>query len=223
MRSRRLDLLVLATLVVAAPASAGIIRGTIHTPAAAAPAPAMNAYPGRASALPGRSAPARGRVTDAVIYLAKIPAAAESTLAQTPRARAQLAQSQEAFVPRVVVVPRGRMVDFPNRDPIYHNVFSLSPAKRFDLGKYRQGQSRAVRFDRTGVVKVYCDLHAEMEAFVLVVPNHAFVQAGAEGAFELPDLPPGAYELRVWHPDLHEITRTVHIPDHGDASVDLSF
>jgi plastocyanin len=213
----------LAALASAAPASAGVIRGSIRTPGTSTPAPAMNAYPGRAGALPGRSAPVRGRVTDAVIYVARIPAAAESGLARAPRERAQLAQSQEAFVPRVVVVPRGRSVDFPNRDPIYHNVFSLSPTKRFDLGKYRQGQSKAVLFDRTGLVKVYCDLHAEMEAFVLVVPNHAFAQPGSDGAFELPDLPAGGYELRAWHPDLHEIVRTVQIPAGGDASVELSF
>jgi plastocyanin len=213
----------IAILAGSAPASAGVIRGTLRAPAAAVPGPAMNAYPGRADALPGSIAPARGRVTDAVVYLARIPAAAESALAATPRPRAQLAQAQEAFVPRVVAVPRGSMVDFPNRDPIYHNVFSLSPTKRFDLGKYRQGQSRAVVFDRTGQVKVYCDIHAEMEAFVLVVPNHAFVQPDAEGAFALPELPAGGYELRVWHPDLHEIVRNVQVPQHGDTRVDLSF
>lgn len=223
MRSHRLVLVFLAALLGVAPATAGIIRGSIRTPGTADPAPSMNAYPGRASAMPGHSAPPRGRVTDAVVYLTRILAASESTLARAPRERAQLAQAHEAFVPRVVVVARGGAVDFPNRDPIYHNVFSLSPTKRFDLGKYRQGRSKAVVFDRTGVVKVYCDLHAEMEAFVLVVPNHAYAQPGPEGAFELPDLPPGSYELRAWHPDLHEIVRTVQVPEHGDASVEISF
>lgn len=215
-------LIVLAALA-AAPATAGVIRGVIRVPASAPPAPATNAYPGRANALPGGAAPARGLVTDAVVYLARIPAATESALVRTPRPRAQLAQQREAFVPRVVVVTRGGAVDFPNRDPIYHNVFSLSPTKRFDLGKYRQGRSKTVRFDRAGLVKVYCDIHAEMEAFVLVVPNHAFAQAGSDGSFELPDLPAGGYELRAWHPDLSEITRTVQNPAHGDARVELSF
>jgi plastocyanin len=220
---QRMTLIGLAALVSAAPATAGVIRGSIRTPPAVAPAPAMNAYPGRASALPGGRAPERGRVTDAVVYLARIPAAAESVLAGSRRERPQLAQSQEAFVPRVVVVARGRAVDFPNRDPIYHNVFSLSPTKRFDLGKYRQGQSRAVLFDRTGLVKVFCDLHAEMEAYVLVVPNHAYAQPATDGSFELPDLPSGGYELRLWHPDLKEIVRTVQVPGQGDARVELSF
>ena len=210
-------------LAAAPPAGAGVIRGTLRVPTMAAAAPAMNAYPGRANSMPGGVAPERGRAGDAVVYASRIPAAAESTLARAERARPQLAQSQERFVPRVVVVARGSAVDFPNRDPIYHNVFSLSPTKRFDLGKYRQGQSRAVVFDRTGLVKVFCDIHAEMEAFVLVVPNHAYAQPGADGTFALPDLPPGGYELRVWHPDLGEITRTVHVPAEGDAKVELGY
>ena len=220
---RAIPALVVLAALASAPATAGVIRGSIRVPASTAPTPTTNAYPGRANALPGRTVPARGVVTDAVVYLARIPAAAETALVRAPRPRPQLAQQREAFVPRVVVVTRGDAVDFPNRDPIYHNVFSLSPTRRFDLGKYRQGRSKTVQFDRAGLVKVYCDIHAEMEAFVLVVPNHAFAQAGADGSFELPDLPPGGYELRAWHPDLSEIVRTVQIPAHGDARVDLSF
>jgi len=167
--------------------------------------------------------PVRGRAGDAVVYIAKLPAHVESTLARVPEPHPLLAQKDEAFVPRVVVVTRGGIVDFPNRDPIFHNVFSLSPTRRFDLGKYRQGHSKSVRFDRTGVVKVYCDIHAEMEAFVLVVANRAYALPRADGSYELPDLPPGRYELRAWHPDLPEITRNVEVPDHGDVRVDVSF
>jgi plastocyanin len=215
--------LVAATLASSAPAGAGVIRGELRAPAAAAPAPMMNAYPGRAGALPGGRHPARGRVGDAVVYIAKIPAAAESALARARPPRPQLAQKLEAFVPRVVVVARGGSVDFPNQDPIYHNVFSLSPTKRFDLGKYRQGQSKAVVFDRTGVVKVYCDIHAEMEAFVLVVPNHAYAHANPDGSFEMPALPAGRYELRVWHPDLPELVRSVQVVETGETRLELSF
>jgi plastocyanin len=216
-------LLGLASAAVVPRAGAGVIHGTIRTPTPAAPAPTMNAYPGRANAMAGGMMPVHGRAADAVVYLERIPAEAESTLARTPGPRPQLAQKDEAFVPRVVVVQRCGSVDFPNRDPIFHNVFSLSPTRRFDLGKYRQGHSRSVRFDRTGVVKVYCDIHAEMEAFVLVVANRAYALPGADGSYQLPDLPGGRYELRAWHPDLQEITRTVEVPDHGDVRLDLSF
>lgn len=215
--------LAIAAASFAGPAAAGQVRGTLRAPTASAPTPAMNAYPGRANAIPGVLGPARGRVADAVAYIAKIPAAAESLLARKPQARPQLAQKQEAFVPRVAVVARGGSVDFPNQDPIYHNVFSLSPTKRFDLGKYRQGQSKAVVFDRTGLVKVFCDIHSEMEAFVLVVPNHAYARVRVDGSFELPELPAGRYELRVWHPDLPEIVRAVQVVEQGETRLDLSF
>ena len=224
-RAQRAAFVLIAALVcsVAGPARAGIIRGTVRTPGASTPAPVMNAYPGRAGAMSGGTMPVRGRVTDAVVYVARIPDQAESTLVRSARPRPELAQKDEAFVPRVVVVARGGVVDFPNRDPIYHNVFSLSPTRRFDLGKYRQGQSKVVRFERTGVVKVYCDIHSEMEAFVLVLANHAFAMPKADGSFELPDLPAGRYELHVWHPDLAEIRRAVEVPEQGDLRLDVSF
>jgi plastocyanin len=224
MRRHPIPLVVLAGLCLAVPALGGTIRGSIRVPGVApAPAPAMNAYPGRAGAMPGMSGPPHGRVSDAVVYVTRIPAVAESALASAPRPRPRLAQKDEAFVPRVVPVSVGTVVDFPNLDPIYHNVFSLSPTKRFDLGKYPRGRSKAVVFDRTGLVKVYCDIHSEMEAFVLVLANGAFAQPRPDGAFELPELPPGRYELHVWHPDLPEIVRAVDLPEVGDARLELSF
>ncbi len=185
----------------------------------------MNAYPGHAGAMPGMHAVARGRVTDAVVYLEQVGPAVDSTLAATQAraARPQLAQKDETFVPRVVAVAVGGAVDFPNLDPIYHNVFSLSATRRFDLGKYPRGHSKAVVFNKVGLVNVYCDIHSEMEAFVLVLPNHAFVQPAADGVFELPGLAAGRYRLHVWHPDLPEIVRTVELPEGGDASVELSY
>jgi plastocyanin len=216
--------IVLASLLAASPCAAGSIRGTIHTPAGAgAEPPHMQAYPGSATAMPGMHAALRGRVTDAVVYVSQISAPAESALASAPAPRPRLAQKDQAFVPRVVPVAVGTAVDFPNMDPIYHNVFSLSPVKRFDLGKYPRGQSKAVVFNRTGLVNVYCDIHSDMAAFVLVLPHHAFVQPRADGTFELDGLPPGRYELHVWHPDLNEIVRTVDVGSHGEARVDLSF
>jgi hypothetical protein len=220
---RFLPPLLLVALCAAAPAGAGTIRGSVRVPSAAAAASTMNAYPGRAGSMPGMHGPEHGLVTDAVVYLAKIPGAADSALALRPQPRPRLAQKDEAFVPRVVVVRAGGAVDFPNLDPIYHNVFSLSPTKRFDLGKYPRGQSKTITFNKTGLVKVYCDIHSEMEAFVLVLQNRAFAQPRADGAFELPDLPAGQYELRVWHPDLPELKRVVDVPAQGDARVELSF
>ena len=227
-RDRLCAWIVIAGLCLGAPTRAGVLRGVLRVPGSTAASPqAMNAYPGHASAMPGMHAVAHGRVTDAVVYVEQIPAPVESTLvaarAVSPGPRPQLAQKNEAFVPRVVAVAVGSSVDFPNLDPIYHNVFSLSATRRFDLGKYPRGHSKAVVFDRTGLVNVYCDIHSEMEAFVLVLPHHAFAQPAADGTFELPALPPGRYRLHAWHPDLPEIVRAVEIPEQGDASVELSF
>ena len=204
-------------------ASAGIIRGTLRVPSGGTAAAQLHGYPGSAGAMPGMHGPVRGQATDAVIYVTQIPAAAESSLAATHGARPKLAQKNESFVPRVVPVAVGTTVDFPNLDPIYHNVFSLSPIKRFDLGKYPRGQSKAVLFNKAGLVNVFCDIHSEMAAYVLVLPHHAFVQPRADGTFELPDLPAGRYELHVWHPDLNEIVRTVEVRTERDVRLELAY
>jgi len=212
----------LALLSIGAPAEAGVIRGTLHVPSVTAPAPAANAYPGRASALPGMHMVVHGLVGDAVLSIERIPADAESTLASSA-SRPRLAQKDQSFVPRVVPVAVRGVVDFPNMDPIYHNVFSLSPLRRFDLGKYPQGQSKSVTFPRTGVINVYCDIHSSMEAFIVVLPNHAFTQPHAAGDFAFPDLPAGHYSVKVWHPDLGLLNRDVDVPEQGDATLDLSY
>jgi plastocyanin len=211
------------TAIVCSPACAGTIRGTVRTPALAGSVQATGAgYPGRAGTMPGMHETVRGLATDAVVYVARLPTGVDSGLAAS-QSRPTLAQQGQAFVPRVLPVAVGSAVDFPNLDPIYHNVFSLSPVKRFDLGKYPRGHSKTVVFDRTGLVNVYCDIHSDMEAFVLVLPNHAFTQPDNDGAYTLPDLPAGRYELRAWHPDLREITRIVDVAAAGTTVVDLSF
>ena len=108
------------------------------------------------------------------------------------------------FVPRVAVATPGTEVAFPNLDPILHNVFSVSPGNRFDTGNYRPGDSPRVKLANPGLVKVYCNVHHQMNAFVWVVTTpFAQVLAGRPGlAFE--DVPPGSYRLRLWHPEAGE-------------------
>src|SRR5262249_47786756 len=135
------------SLVLAAPAGAAAIRGHVRVPPAPAADATFKPYAGRASSLPVPDRPARGLVTDAVLYL-ESPAAEPAHAAATPHPK--LAQKGQAFEPRVVVVAAGGTVDFPNLDPIYHNVFSVSPTRRFDLGKYPRGQSRSITFPKPG-------------------------------------------------------------------------
>lgn len=203
---------------------AGVIRGILRVPAGSvASAAAINPYPGRASSMPGHRPKALGGVMDAVIHVDRVPVATESLLAATTRDRPKLAQANQAFVPRVLAIAVGTSVDFPNQDPIYHNVFSLSPTRRFDLGKYPRGGSRRVVFPKVGLVNVYCDIHSDMEAFVLVLPHHGFTRPAASGEFRLPELPAGRYMLRAWHPDLGERTVNVEVPESGMVAVDLSY
>jgi plastocyanin len=103
------------------------------------------------------------------------------------------------FLPRVSVVAKGSSVAFPNRDPIFHNVFSVSPANRFDLGRYREGQSRSARFDQPGLVRVYCNVHEQMIAYVMVVETPHHTLSTEDGHFQLENLPRGRGTLSVWH------------------------
>ena len=183
----------------------------------------MNAYPGRAGSMPGMHASPRGLASDAVVYVDHVPPGADSALAAAATPMPRLAQKDQSFVPRVLAIAVGTRVDFPNQDPIYHNVFSLSAARRFDLGKYPRGSSRQVLFSKPGLVNVYCDIHSEMEAFVLVLPHHGFARPSPSGEFTLPELPAGRYVLHAWHPDLGEQTVTLDVPEVGEITASLAF
>jgi len=207
-------------LVMAAPTRAATLRGHVTVPPAPAADATFKPYAGRASSLPVPDRPPRGLVTDAVIYV-ESPAGDAAHAAATPHPK--LAQKGQAFEPRVVVVAAGGTVDFPNLDPIYHNVFSVSPPRRFDLGKYPRGQSRSITFPKTGQVNVFCDIHSNMAAFILVVPNTHWVRPGADGSYELAGLAPGHYKLRAWHPDFAAQDLEVDVPAAGDVALDVSF
>ena len=128
-----------------------------------------------------------------VVYLEseKAPAA--------PKLTATLNQSGQRFDPEMLVVPVGSTVSFPNSDPIFHNVFSLSKTRQFDLGNYPSGKTRTITFDKPGVVQVFCHLHPDMNATIMVVPNAWFTRPDEHGAFAFSGLPSGAYQVVVWH------------------------
>src|SRR5688572_1248190 len=209
-----------AALACAVPSTeAGTIRGQVDLSAAGTSSAARaNPYPGRANSMAGGGERGRGGAGETVILLAKLPAGV-AVVPPPATARPALEQKQQAFAPRVLAVQAGTTVVFPNRDPVYHNVFSVSPAKRFDLGKYSQGHSRRVRFDKPGLVNVYCDIHSDMAAWVYVVSHHVFDQANASGHFTLPEVPAGHYTLVAWHPDRGESTYEVDVPARGEATV----
>jgi plastocyanin len=134
---------------------------------------------------------------------------------------ATLTQRNRRFDPEFVVVPVGSTVSFPNADPIFHNVFSLSKVKAFDLGYYPDGQAQIVRFDRPGVVQVYCHLHADMAAAILVVPTALWTRPRPDGSFSLPGIPPGDYELVAWHRSAGFFRRRVALNRDETVTVDF--
>jgi len=134
---------------------------------------------------------------------------------------AELSQQDRRFTPDLVVVPAGSTVSFPNMDPIFHNVFSLSKAKSFDLGNYSKGQTRMVVFPKPGIVFVDCHLHPNMSAVIVVTPNGWSAKADGTGRFKLPNLPPGTYTVVAWHKTAGFFRKTVRVTEAGSASVEF--
>ncbi len=127
-----------------------------------------------------------------------------------------------SFSPRVVVVPVGSTVRFPNRDPFNHNVFSLSEPNDFDLGLYGRGETGSHRFRHPGLVRVYCNIHPQMGGFVVVRDNAYFAQPEADGSFTIPHVAPGEYTLHVWYERATELTQRITVPEGGLAALDLT-
>ncbi|MEO8199175.1 MAG: hypothetical protein ABI679_01515 [Gemmatimonadota bacterium] len=145
--------------------------------------------------------------------------------AQPPRAaapaRTEIFTEGKQFVPHVAVVSLGSTVTFPNHDPFNHNVFSLSPEGRFDLGLYDRGQAKSTQFNRVGVIRVYCNVHAQMSSIILVRDNPYYAQPGADGSFSIANVPPGAYILHAWHERGGETTRPITVTATGGGSTVL--
>ena len=153
-----------------------------------------------------------------VVYLEAAPQPAFDLPAP---GRAVLDQRNESFVPYVLAVTVGSTVDFPNSDRTYHNVFSLSKARRFDLGRYPRGASRSVRFDKPGVVRVFCEIHSQMSAWILVFAHRYFATTDAEGRYRIDDVPPGAYTLAVWNDGTVRAHRELRVEGDDVVEADL--
>ena len=134
----------------------------------------------------------------------------------------EVAQQGETFIPHILPVVQGSTVEFPNNDPIFHNVFSLSAAKTFDLGRYPQGTSRSVTFEQPGIVAVFCHLHSNMSAIVLVLDNPYFVIPDENGAYQLDGIPAGKYTLVAWHERSERVEQSVEVAPGADVEVNLT-
>jgi plastocyanin len=154
-----------------------------------------------------------------VVYLESAPRGAFET---TDGGRAVMDQRNETFVPHVLAISTGTIVDFPNSDKFYHNVFSLSKTRPFDLGRYAAGNSRPVRFDRAGIVRVFCDIHSHMNAYILVFNHPFFAMTDGEGRYRIENVPPGTYGVIAWNEGTSSESRPIAVPDGGVAELDFT-
>ena len=156
---------------------------------------------------------------DAVVYLegAATPATAAAPVT------VEIAITDKIYAPHVVVVPVGSTVRFPNHDPFNHNVFSLSEPNTFDLGLYGRGETRGWTFQHPGLVRIYCNVHPRMVAYVHVMANRLHAQPGQDGGFLIENVPPGRHRLHVWHERIpSEVIKEVNAGASGDLQIALN-
>lgn len=165
-----------------------------------------------------------------LVFLTHAPAPAQDL----SKIRFVMDQRNLTFLPHILPIPVGATVVFPNHDQVAHNVFSLSRTKKFNLGSYKSGMSKSVRFDKPGIVDLRCDVHAEMRAYILVLKNPYFAVTDARGRFEIPDpkfskemgldtdLAAGKYTLKTWHEKLRSTRQVLTVPAQGAVSVQLN-
>jgi len=159
----------------------------------------------------------------AAIWLTPVNAA--SAPAASPGHTYTLLQKNKMFSPHLLVIPAGSVVQFPNADPFFHNVFSLFDGRRFDLGLYEAGSVRTVTFSREGISYIFCNIHPQMSAVVIALATRFYAVEDAHERFRVQDVPPGEYTMHIWvqgedQASLDALTQRVHISsDHADLGV----
>jgi plastocyanin len=187
----------------AAPA-VGRVEGVVRLIAPAGTVPiASGAYPTRRVS---RAAPKASEINNVVVFIKDAPRTAPLTMMH-----AEMRQQDESFVPKLVAITRGSTVDFPNADPFFHNVFSLSRGATFDLGRFPRGDSRSRVFNQPGLVKVYCHLHSHMSASIMVFDHALFAIPQGDGGFALGEVPAGQYRLSAWHERIGESAKDITV------------
>lgn len=198
-------------------ANAGAIHGIVRAESPEPPggATASSAYESRKFKFAERINYAE--LKDFVVYIDQIPAEKPAP----PSKPVQIVTQKDAtFKPHVLPLLVGTTVEWPNQDEIFHNVFSDSPSKQFDLGFYK-GEVKAVKFDKPGRIDVFCSIHTKMHCILLILENPHFAAADDKGRYAITNVPPGTYQVKAWHERLPSVTRTVTVPATGAVKVDL--
>jgi len=187
-------LFAIAAVALAVPAAAGSITGRVDL-----------------VDKPGRKA---SDLSDVVVYL-------DGVKVKPRPATASVVMKGKAFNPHVVAIPVGGTVEFPNEDPIFHNAFSVSGVNRFDLALYKRPKTGSQTFQHPGVVKVYCNIHPQMSAVVVVVDSPYFTKVGSDGTFTVENVPAGKHVLKAWHERAGDAAVEVTVPERGAATAVL--
>jgi plastocyanin len=178
-------LLVALAAAVCAPAQQALLKGHVQLTRS-----------GHSAANPAGNS--RTNAAMAVVWLTPIGGTVEQPR-QDPAHISQLVQKDKMFHPSLLVIPVGGKVEFPNHDPFFHNVFSLFEGKRFDLGLYESGSTRFVQFDKPGISFIFCNIHEQMSAVVIALATPYYAISDARGDINIPNVPPGRYEVQVFH------------------------
>jgi plastocyanin len=204
-------------------ARAGDITGSVH--AEGKPGTGQASHSGEYASREFKFVPTvdYAAMRDFVIYidgpLSNAPAVAN---AQAEIATVKVSQKRAVFSPHVLPVMAGTTVEWPNKDDIFHNVFSYSGAKSFDLGLYKDGEAKSVMFDKPGQVDVFCSIHANMSCVVLVLQNPYFAVSNARNTYVITNVPAGHYRLKAWHERLPPQTQEITVPESGAVKADFT-
>lgn len=216
MRSIRITTVACVAAIALVPdhSSAGEIRGNIAAAGTETKVPVRYIVRGQS---PNSSPKSRtGQIAVAIEFLDK------SVNPTIPDSQFVMAQENTAFVPSLLVVPVGATVTFPNRDAFFHNVFSYSPPRSFDLGRYPKGETRTVRFEESGVVRIFCEIHASMYATILVAPSDHYQIINSLDGFSFPELPDGRYRVVAVDAAGRRAKQDVEIKDDQTVTVSLT-
>ncbi|MCH7934876.1 MAG: carboxypeptidase regulatory-like domain-containing protein [Gemmatimonadetes bacterium] len=193
----------------------GTVMGTVRLDVPPPePPPMLSPYSRRRYSRPPRFI--AGGVTDVVVFLQ-----AQSPPGSAPDSTVKIAQRNRTIVPHVTTIQTGTRVDFPNEDVVIHNLFSLSRGNRFNLGRYPPKESQSHVFENPGIVRLFCDIHAEMAGVILVLDTPYFTRPNPDGSYRISGVPPGRYSVVAWHENAAPDSTVVVVPDSGVVTVDF--
>jgi plastocyanin len=199
------------------PVPVGEVVGTVTLPTNGAPEPPMlSPYARRRYAPPVAAAQDRESPENVVVYIV-----VEGSNVPVGEGEASILQRDRTIIPRTIAIRTGTRIDFPNSDQVFHNLFSLSGTRPFNLGRYAPGDTRSAKFERPGIVRMFCDIHSEMTGTIVVLDTPYFTQPDADGSYRIRDVPEGRHRLVAWHESAGTISTEIEVKGNRSTRADL--